>query len=421
MKIESVNLDVLSYDPSNARKHSEKNLHAIAASLTEFGQRKPIVVTADNVVVAGNGTLEAARSLGWSKIDVVRAPAEWSSEQLKAFALADNRTAELAEWDTKELAKQLDELIDAGFDVSEFGFSTEDTSILEIETTEDEAPEPPAKPVSKVGDVWLLGRHRVVCGDSTDAKVLSAALGGQLADCVMTDPPYNVAYEGGTKDKLTIQNDDMSDEDFDKFLLGFYEAALENTKAGGPIYVFHSDMGGGAFRRQMLDAGWLFKQCLIWAKDSLVLGRQDYNWQHEPILYGWKPGAAHSWYGPFTNTTLIELSKQDFSASTREELLELVEQMFSTSSLVRDKKPHRNALHPTMKPISLVAKLLKNSCVRDDRVLDPFGGSGSTLIACEQLGLRAGLVELDPKYCDVIVKRWEEFTGEKAVLENASG
>ena len=184
--------------------------------------------------------------------------------------------------------------------------------------------------------------------------------------------------------------------------------------------MFHSDMGGGSFRRQMLGAGWLFKQCLVWAKDSLVLGRQDYNWQHEPILYGWKPGAAHSWYGPFTNTTLIQLSKEDFSSSTREELLELVEQMFSTSSLVRDKKPHRNALHPTMKPISLVSKLLKNSCVRDDRVLDPFGGSGSTLIACEQLGLRAALVELDPKYCDVIVKRWEEFSGEKAVLENAS-
>jgi DNA modification methylase len=420
VKVESVAVDVLSFDAQNARKHSDKNLGAIQGSLEQFGQRKPIVVTAENVVVAGNGTLQAALNLGWKKIDVVRVPVDWSADQVKAFALADNRTAELAEWDTKELAKQLDDLIDAGFDVSEFGFSAEDTSILEVETSEDEAPEPPEQPVSKAGDVWVLGRHRVVCGDSTDAKVLSAALDGELADCVMTDPPYNVAYEGGTKDKLTIQNDDMSDEDFDKFLLAFYEAALENTKAGGPIYVFHSDMGGGAFRRQMLGAGWLFKQCLVWAKDSLVLGRQDYNWQHEPILYGWKPGAAHSWYGPFTNTTLIQLSKEDFSSSTREELLELVEQIFSTSSLVRDKKPHRNALHPTMKPISLVSKLLKNSCVRDDRVLDPFGGSGSTLIACEQLGLRAALVELDPKYCDVIVKRWEEFSGQKAVLENAS-
>jgi len=163
----------------------------------------------------------------------------------------------------------------------------------------------------------------------------------------------------------------------------------------------------------------MLKQILIWVKDNFTLSRQDYNWQHEPILYGWKPGAAHSWYGPFTNTTLIELSKSDFPSMSKEELLEIVEGLFDTSGLVRDKKPKRNALHPTMKPISLVGKLLKNSRGRGDWVLDPFGGSGSTLVACEQLGLRAALVELDPKYCDVIVQRWEEFTGKKAVLENA--
>ena len=417
--VERLPIASLSFDPANARKHSDNNISAIAGSLKEFGQRKPIVVTSENVIVAGNGTVEAALFLGWAEVDIVRVPSEWSADQIKAFALADNRTAELAEWDTAELAKQLEELIDAGFDVSDFGFNTEDISILEIETTEDEAPEPPAKPVSKLGDVWVLGSHRVVCGDSTDAAVLKSALDGNVADCVMTDPPYNVAYEGGTKDKLTIQNDDMSDGDFDKFLLAFYEAALENTKPGGPIYVFHADTAGVAFRQKLVDAGWLLKQCLVWAKDSLVLGRQDYNWQHEPILYGWKPGAAHSWYGPFTNTTLIELSKSDFPSMSKEELLEIVEGLFDTSALVRDKKPKRNALHPTMKPISLVGKLLKNSCGRGDWVLDPFGGSGSTLVACEQLGLHAALVELDPKYCDVIVQRWEEFTGKKAVLENA--
>ena len=169
-----------------------------------------------------------------------------------------------------------------------------------------------------------------------------------------------------------------------------------------------------------MKSGWLLKQCLVWAKDSLVLGRQDYNWQHEPILYGWKPGAAHSWYGPFTNTTLIDLAKKNFNEFTREELVATLEKLFDSSSLLREKKPRRNALHPTMKPIELVSKLLKNSCVKGDRVLDPFGGSGATMIACEQLGLRSALVELDPKYCDVIVKRWEDLTGKKAVLENAS-
>jgi DNA modification methylase len=416
LKLERLAISSLTFDPSNARKHSNKNIAAIAGSLKQFGQRKPIVVTGDSVIVAGNGTVEAALFLGWSDIDVVRVPKDWDADRIKAFALADNRTAELAEWDADELSKQLTDLIDVGFDVSDFGFSAEDTSILEIETHEDEAPEPPAVPVTNLGDVWQLGKHRLVCGDSTDSNVLALALDGQLADCVLTDPPYNVAYEGGTKDKLTIQNDDMSEEDFDKFLAGFYLAALVNTRAGAPIYVFHPDSGGELFRRNMKTSGWLFKQCLIWAKDSLVLGRQDYNWQHEPILYGWKPGAAHSWYGPFTNTTLVELSKSDFGAMSYEELLDLVTDLFDNSSLVRDKKPRRNALHPTMKPISLVGKLLKNSCARGARVLDPFGGSGSTLIACEQLGLSAALVELDPKYCDVIVARWEAETGAKAVM-----
>ena len=420
LKIERLPIDGLLFDPSNARTHSDVNIAAIAGSLRQFGQRKPIVVTAENVIVAGNGTVEAALSIGLTDVDVVRVPKDWTADQVKAFALADNRTAELAEWNSEELARQIMELMDAGFDVSEFGFSAQDTSILEIETTEDEAPEPPAVPTGKLGDVWQLGDHRLVCGDSTDEKVLALALDSNIADCVLTDPPYNVDYQGGTKDKLKIENDHMSEADFNKFIGAFYSAALENTKEGGPIYVFHPDTGGVIFRENLVRSGWLLKQCLVWAKDSLVLGRQDYNWQHEPILYGWKPGAAHSWYGPFTNTTLIELSKKKFAEFTREELVATLDKLFDSSSLLREKKPRRNALHPTMKPIELVSKLLKNSCVKGDRVLDPFGGSGATMIACEQLGLRSALVELDPKYCDVIVKRWEDLTGKKAVLENAS-
>lgn len=421
MKLENVKIADLTPDPNNARTHDDTNLKAIQGSLTQFGQRKPIVISQENVVVAGNGTVEAAKRLGWTEIEAVRVPADWDAEQIKAFALADNRTAELASWDTEVLNKQLQELAEAGVEVAEFGFELPEIPVLDIETYEDEAPETPEDPETQLGDVWQLGEHRLVCGDSTKAEVLRTALDGKLADCVFTDPPYNVAYQGGTKDKLTIQNDDMDDAQFDEFLFKFYQAAVENTKEGGPIYVCHADSAGEAFRHNLEKAGWLLKQCLIWVKDSLVLGRQDYNWQHEPILYGWKPGAAHSWYGPFTNTTVVEFSKRDWSKASKEELVEFITAGFETSSVIREKRPRRNDIHPTMKPIALVAKMLKNSCVSGNRVLDPFGGSGSTLIACEQLGLKAAIIELDPKYCDVIVKRWENLTGQKAELVNDRG
>jgi DNA modification methylase len=418
MKLELLKLDQLTPDPTNARSHDEKNLGAIEGSLREFGQRKPIVIDQRGVIVAGNGTVEAAKRLGWTEIEAVRVPADWDAERIKAFALADNRTAELASWDTEVLNKQLQELSDAGVEVAEFGFELPEIPVLDIETYEDEAPEIPEDPETNLGDIWQLGEHRLVCGDSTDAEVLRQALNGKLADCVFTDPPYNVAYEGGTKDKLIIKNDDMDERQFDEFLFKFYKAAAENTKQGGPIYVCHADSSAEAFRHNMEKGGWLLKQCLIWVKDSLVLGHRDYNWQHEPILYGWKPGAAHCWYGPFTNTSILEFSKRDWSKATKDELVEFILAGFETASVIREKRPRRNDLHPTMKPIALVAKMLKNSCVRGNLVLDSFAGSGSTLIACEQLGLKAALIELDPKYCDVIVKRWENLTGKKAELVN---
>lgn len=416
MKLETLRLTDLVSDPNNARKHDDKNLEAIKGSLTQFGQRKPIVIGVDNIVVAGNGTLAAAKELGWTEIQAVRVPADWTPDQIKAFAIADNRTAELATWDSEVLNKQLAELDQAGIAIAEFGFEVPEIPILNIETFEDDVPDLREEPTVELGDVWQLGNHRLVCGDSTKASTLKQALDGNLADCVFTDPPYNVAYQGGTKDKLTIQNDDMSDAQFDEFLFKFYKAAVENTKEGGPIYVCHADSAGEAFRHNMEKAGWLLKQCLIWVKDSLVLGRQDYNWQHEPILYGWKPGAAHSWYGPFTNTTVVELEKRDWQNASKQELLEFITASFETSSIIKEKRPRKNDIHPTMKPIALVARMLKNSCVSGDRVLDPFGGSGSTLIACEQLGLKAALIELDPKYCDAIILRWENMTGQKAEL-----
>jgi site-specific DNA-methyltransferase (adenine-specific) len=416
MKIQTLQIKDLTPDPNNARQHDDKNLKAIQGSLKEFGQRKPIVITQSGVIVAGNGTVEAAKRLGWLEIQAVTVPGDWTPEQTKAFALADNRTAELASWNETTLNKQLEELEQAGFEISDWGFETPEIPVLDIETFEDEVPEMPEKPNTNLGDLWQLGNHRLVCGDSTDSKVLSKALDGELADCVFTDPPYNVAYQGGTKDKMTIQNDDMGDAEFEKFIMGFYTASIENTKEGGPIYLCHPDKGGHIFRKLFVDSGWLLKQVLIWVKDSLVLSRSDYNWQHEPILYGWKPGAAHSWYGPFTNTTILELEKRDWAKLSKDELVEFITSGFESSTVIREKRPRRNDLHPTMKPIALVARMLKNSCIKNDRVLDPFGGSGSSLIACEQLGLRASVIELDPKYCDVIITRWENLTGQKAEL-----
>jgi site-specific DNA-methyltransferase (adenine-specific) len=422
MKIETLRIAELTLDPKNARQHDAKNLQAIEGSLKEFGQRKPIVITEAGIIVAGNGTVTAAKNLGWETIEAVRVPADWTPDQVKAFALADNRTAELATWNSDVLNQQLDELEQAGFEVADWGFETPEVPIVDVETFEDEVPDFPDLPETELGDVWKLGEHTLVCGDSTDANVLKLALDSELADCVFTDPPYNVAYEGGTKDKLTIKNDEMSDEAFNNFLLGFYSAALKNTKEGGAIYVCYpgEHISNGAFGIQFTKAGWMLKQVLVWVKDALVLSRQDYNWQHESILYGWKPGAAHCWYGPFTNTTVIEPTKTDLAKKTKDELIDFITAGFEASTIIRERRPRRNDLHPTMKPIALVAKMLKNSCLKYDRVLDPFGGSGSTLIACEQLGLKASLVELDPKYCDVIIKRWETLTGLKAELVNAS-
>jgi DNA modification methylase len=420
MHIQNLRIADLTPDPQNARQHDDKNLKAIEGSLREFGQRKPIVITQAGVIVAGNGTVAAAKNLGWETIEAVTVPADWSQAQVKAFALADNRTAELATWNSEVLNKQLDELEQAGFEVADWGFETPEVPILDVETFEDEVPGAPDNPETKLGDTWHLGHHTLVCGDSTDSTVLQLALRSELADCVFTDPPYNVAYEGGTKDKMTIKNDDMGEAQFEKFIMDFYQAALANTKEGGAIYVCHPSKNGNVFRNKFVDSGWLLKQVLVWVKDSLVLSRQDYNWQHEPILYGWKPGAAHCWYGPFTNTTVLELNKTDWSKKSKDELIEFITSGFESSTIIREKRPRRSDLHPTMKPIALVAKMLKNSCLKYDRVLDPFGGSGSTLIACEQLGLKASLIELDPKYCDVIIKRWETLTGLKAELVNAT-
>lgn len=414
LAVKSVPLTSLTLDPNNARKHGKRNLDAIADSLSKFGQRRPLVVTHDMLVIAGNGTLEAAKRLGWDRIAVTITPQEWDYDTARAYALADNRTAELASWDEAILESAVNELAQAGWDMAGLGFQ-EVLAAGEVDVIEDEAPEPPTEPTTKPGELRELGEHRLLCGDSTKKTDMKTLMGKDSASAIFTDPPYNVAYVGGTADRLTIDNDDMSQEDFAKFLRAAYDRMFEVAKPGAPVYVCHPDAGASTFRDAFLDAGFLLKQCLIWVKNAFVLGRQDYNWQHEPILYGWKPGAAHPWFGTFNRSTVLD-DETPLADMKKADLVQMLEAAREQSTVIREDRPHRSAEHPTMKPVRLVARALQNSTRAQDSVLDPFGGSGSTLIAAEQMGRRSFTMELDPRYCDVIVERWERLTGHKATL-----
>ena len=386
MDTQRINITELSSDPANARKHSQRNIEAIASSLRRFGQQKPIVVDKSNVVRAGNGTLEAARHLGWDQIDVVFTNLE--SSEATAFAIADNRTAELAEWNDDVLAASLQGLDEelqaaAGYEGKELEqiLSTLDTA----DVIEDEVPEVPNDPTTQPGDLWLLGDHRLLCGDSTKQEDVDRLMGGERADLWLTDPPYNVAYEGKTKDALTIDNDSMADADFREFLVKCFSCAFQVLKPGASFYIWHADSEGYNFRGAVHDCGEQVRQCLIWQKNVMVMGRQDYQWKHEPCLYGWKKGASHGWYSDRKQTTVLEFDR-----------------------------PSRSTEHPTMKPISLFSYQMANSTAPQGLVYDAFLGSGTTLIAAEQLGRKCYGMELSPQYCDVIVERWQNLTGKEA-------
>lgn len=370
-----ISIAKLSLDPKNARKHSQRNLDAIAASLLKFGQRKPLVVHR-GVVLAGNGTLEAARSLGWTEIEVAEVPDDWDNDTAKAYALADNRTAELAEWDESELAKQLLELQDADWDITELGFEV--PALADIEPVdEDEIPEPPAEPKTKLGDIYQLGRHRLMCGDSTDKASVERLMDGAKADMVLTDPPYNINYSGLTNKFEKIKNDKMSDEHFTQFLVDALHTEAET------YYVFCSWQYSHLFREALQIIGKPVKAFIIWNKVNPAQNLDKYYKAHEIILYSGKFGGQKT-----------------------------------LRSDVWEHKRERNTDHPTMKPVALLTMALEDT-PEAKTIYDAFGGSGSTLIAAEQNKRDAYLIELDPKYCDVIVTRWENLTGQKAELVNS--
>lgn len=377
-------------NPANRNIHPQDQIERLVKLIEYQGFRAPVVVSnRSGLVVAGHGRLLAAKQMGLKEIPVSFQDFDDEAQEI-AYGVSDNAIGAWAELDMSNIFADMKAMSD-GFDFDLFGIQNLDISKLEPDPVgdPDDAPEVPEEPRSVRGDLYELGRHRVLCGDSLSIDDVEKLMGGAVADMVWTDPPYNVAYEGKTADALTIENDSMGDEAFYQFLYDMYSALITVTKPGGAIYVAHADSEGANFREAMKDAGWLLKQCLVWVKQTFAMGRQDYHWRHEPILYGWKPGAAHNWYTDRKQSTVMEFNK-----------------------------PARNAEHPTMKPVELVEYMLGNSSAPNDLVLDVFGGSGTTLIASEKSGRRSCLMELDPRYVDVIVTRYCEYTGNNKIKLN---
>lgn len=368
----------------NARTHSEAQVAQIAASIREFGFLSPILVAEDNTILAGHGRLAAALKLGLKKVPCVKEN-HLTETQKRAYIIADNKLSLNAGWDSELLAVELSELEGADFNLDLLGFDeAELSSIFDADKdvsdddfdVEKELEEPC---FSKTGDMWTLGRHRIICGDATKLETYKTLLEDTKVNLVVTDPPYNVNYEGAAG---KIKNDNMENDKFYQFLFNSFVNMEQAMADDASIYVFHADTEGLNFRKAFQDAGFYLSGCCIWKKPSLVLGRSPYQWQHEPCLYGWKKKGKHKWYAGRKETSVWEFEKSK-----------------------------KNADHPTMKPIALLAYPIKNSSMTNSLVLDPFAGSGSTLIACEQTGRVCYAIELDEKYCDVIVKRYIEQVG----------
>ena len=386
MQIKTVKLSEVKTNPNNPRIIKDDKFSKLVKSIQEFPKMleiRPIVVNSDMIVLGGNMRLKACKEAGLKEVPIIFAD-DLTEDEQRQFIIKDN--VGFGEWDWDMIANEWDEvqLQEWGLDIPEF------INREELEAEEDDFDPTPAEASDTVlGDIYEIGDHRLICGDSTQTDTFEKLMQGELADMVVTDPPYNVAYEGGTKDKLTIINDSMSNDDFYNFLYDFYTALTTAVKKGGAIYVWHASSEIVNFGKALVDSGWLLKQQLIWVKSSMVMGRQDYQWKHEPCLYGWLDGGSHNWYGDRKQTTVIEFDK-----------------------------PSRNAEHPTMKPIGLFGYQIENSSKVDDIVIDAFGGSGTTMVACQQLKRKARLIEFDPKYCDVIVNRMKKLDPSLIIKKN---
>ena len=388
LRIEYLPISALTPYERNTRAHAKDDVDAIALSIKKYGMNDPIGVWSDkNIIVEGHGRLLACKKLRMKEVPVVHLD-HMTDEERREYAIMHNKTAELSSWDFDNLVMELSEV-----DLSDFGnlFNLDSIGVSEDEAYEDDYDEPlPEEPKSKLGDIYQLGRHRLMCGDSTNPEMVKALMGGELADMLLTDPPYGVDYEGGTG--MKIENDKLKGEEFLHFLADAFDAANQVMKPGAVFYIWHADSNGSIFRNACDMVGWTVRQCLIWVKNALVMGRQDYQWRHEPCLYGWKEGASHLWASDRKQTTVLEFDK-----------------------------PKKNDIHPTMKPVLLFDYQIKNNTKGGDIVLDLFAGSGTTIIAAEQDGRRGFCMEYDPRYVDAIIGRYEALTGDTAELIHRDG
>lgn len=398
--IEKIKLSEIKPYENNTKLHPKEQIEQIKSSILQFGFNDPIAIDIENIIVEGHGRYLACIELGHEEIEVIRL-GHLTEVQRRAYSIAHNKLTMNSEFDLVKLEFELEALNFEGFDLELTGFELpeletefpdlfQDKSMIE---DEENIPEIDEKnpPFNQKGDLWILGEHRLLCGDSTFKEDVEKLMGEERADLIITDPPYNVSYTGKTKQALEIMNDSMKNDDFYQFLRNVYNRFYEIAKEGAGIYVFHADTEGINFRLAMEEAGFYHSQTCIWVKNSIVMGRQDYHWKHEPILVGWKKPGAHKWYSDRCQSTVWEFDK-----------------------------PTRNDIHPTMKPVPLIIYPIQNSSKRGDTIVDFFGGSGSTLIACEETGRKSRLMELDEKYADCIVKRYYRLGREdiKLIREN---
>ena len=409
--------DLIPYD-NNPRNHPDRSVSDVKESILQCGDGEPldeIEIDENNVILSGHGRRLAFIELGIKEVDVTQYVG-MSEDQKTKYRILANKTQESSAWDF-ELLKQELEKVD--FDGYDFGFDIEEDDD-NVEVVEDDFdPTPPEIPITKPGQIWQLGDHKLMCGDATKEADVRKLAGDTTVDLYLTDPPYNVNYQGTAG---TIQNDNQEDGQFRQFLRDAFKAAYQVMKPGAAYYIWHADSEGLNFRAACNETGLQVRECLIWVKNRFVLGHSDYQWRHEPCLYGWKDGAAHYFVNSRSESTVIpDLTEVDPKKMKKEELQKLVETLlteYRTTTVIEMDKPTRNGEHPTMKPVALFDYLIRNSTKKGETVLDTFAGSGTTIIACEQDGRKAMCMELDPKYCDVIIQRWEDFTGDKAVLQN---
>ncbi|MDO4285187.1 MAG: site-specific DNA-methyltransferase [Eubacteriales bacterium] len=428
------------YNPRVELHPGDPEFERIARSIEEFGYADPIIINADNTIIGGHQRCNVMMACGIEEVDVV--VLDLSKEKEKGLNIALNKIT--GKWDEDKLKDLLINLDEIGFDITLTGFerSELDDLVLKIDhspTAEDDGFDPESmdaavgeEAVTKLGDVWILGRHRLLCGDATNENDMRRLMGGAEARLIVTDPPYNVAYgdKVSSNPDLTsrervksetgddIRNDKMEDEEFSQFLDAVFFNIYGAAASGAAIYVFHSDSMGERFRRSFREAGVKLAECLIWEKNTFVLGRQDYQWKHEPILYGWKTGSGHYFVEDRSQDTILKNDMPDLESMDKEEILAWIREENPYTTIQYEAKPNRSELHPTMKPVPLVGRLIANSSKPNWTVLDPFSGSGTTLIACEQTQRTCYGMEMSPHYCDIIIKRWEDLTGQKAVRAN---